>query len=302
MQFSYQPSPCQRLQSRFFPDLQIWVKRDDLLHPQVSGNKLRKLKYPLQTLSTDATIITMGGPWSNHLHATAHAAALGGWRSIGLVRGAQEVSSATLADCAKLGMQLQFVDRNAYRHLRSDAENWRTYIDAATLKNVHWLPEGGSTPQALRGVAEAIDECEVALHFILDTVVVACGTGAMLAGILAGLRGRSHAIGVAVLKNAEYLHAEIASLLQAASYPAYKNYDLLTDCHHGGYAKASSALLTFCREFSAESGIPVEPVYTGKVFYALAQMVQAGAFRTDQRILVMHTGGLQGARGFAEKK
>ncbi|WP_194270568.1 1-aminocyclopropane-1-carboxylate deaminase/D-cysteine desulfhydrase [Glaciimonas soli] len=299
MQFSFPPSPCQRLQSRYFPGLQIWVKRDDLLHTQVSGNKFRKLKYALQACSTNTTLVTMGGPWSNHLHATAHAAALGGWRSIGLVRGAAEVTTATLDDCVASGMQLRFLTRDAYRNLRTETEGWQHYVDSALIDSALWLPEGGSAPQALRGVSEVIQEVEAELHFIPDTIVVACGTGATLAGILAGLDGRSQALGIAVLKNATYLHAEIAALLQAAGYPSHQNYELLTDFHQGGYGKAPPELLTFCREFSAESGIPIEPVYTGKVFYALAQMAQAGAFRADQRILVIHTGGLQGARGFA---
>ncbi|WP_128082943.1 pyridoxal-phosphate dependent enzyme [Collimonas arenae] len=138
------------------------------------------------------------------------------------------------------------------------------------------------------------------LPFIPEVIMVACGTGATLAGILAGLRGRSRVVGIAVLKNADYLRQEIADLLLQAGYPAYQNYELITDAHHGGYGKAPPELRQFCREFSAACDLPIEPVYTGKLFHALKKMQQAQAFGDDDRVLAIHTGGMQGARGFAE--
>lgn len=305
MQFIHTSSPLQALQSRFFPDVQVWVKRDDLLHPQVSGNKFRKLKYPLLALQGLApTLVTMGGAWSNHLHATAHAACLAGYPAIGLVRGHGEESAAmtaTLIDCQRLGMQIRFVSREQYRQLRDVPQAWHQYVDALSPSHV-WLPEGGSAPAALRGVAELVDElfdAEIDRQaFVPDTVMVACGTGATLAGLLAGMRGRGRTIGIAAIKNAAYLHTEIAHLLHRAGYPSYQNYELLTDFHHGGYAKAPPVLRRFCQEFSAETGIAVEPVYTGKMFYALHQLAQAGHFRPGERVVALHTGGLQGARGF----
>lgn len=296
MQFSSLPSPCQPIGTPSFLGRAVWVKRDDLLHPEVSGNKFRKLKYPLLALrGQSVTLATMGGPWSNHLHALAHAGALFGWPTRGLVRGPQATASATLDDCRRLGMQLQFVSRDEYRALRDIPEEWRRHVDHADDSHV-WFPEGGSTPAALRGVAELIHE----LPFIPEVIMVACGTGATLAGLLAGLQGKGRVIGIAVLKNAEYLHKEIALLLQQAGYPAYRNYELITDAHHGGYGKAPPELRQFCRDFSQELGMPIEPLYTGKLFFALKKMVQANAFREDERIVAIHTGGLQGARGFAD--
>ncbi len=301
MPFPHHPSPCQPLISPLFAGYKVWVKRDDLLHTDVSGNKFRKLKYPLLALCArerGATLVTMGGPWSNHLHALAHAGALLGWSTVGLVRGAAGVTTATLEDCRRLGMQITFVSREDYRALREHPEQWRRHLidlEANTDNNLVWLPEGGSALAAVRGVAELVAE----LPFIPDTMLVACGTGATLAGLLAGLQGRGRAIGVAVFKNAEYLHGEIARLLRQAGYPAYDNYTLLTNCHHGGYGKAPPALRQFCADFVQETGIPIEPVYTGKLFYALRQMAQSGAFSPDERIVAVHTGGLQGARGFA---
>lgn len=298
--FSYLPSPCQRLESTSFLGRDIWVKRDDLLHAEVSGNKFRKLKYPLLALQEGRpTWVTMGGPWSNHLHALAHAGALGGWPTVGLVRGAAEQGSATLDDCRHLGMQIQYVSRDDYRQLRDDPQAWRRHMAAADDNHV-WLPEGGSAPAALRGVAELIDELVDQLLFIPEVIMVACGTGATLAGILAGLQGRSRVIGITVIKNAGYLHQEIARLLQEAGYPAYRNYELITDAHHGGYGKAPPELRQFCREFSRELAVPIEPVYTGKLFHALRNLQQAHAFNPDERVLAVHTGGMQGARGFVD--
>ncbi|AMP02491.1 1-aminocyclopropane-1-carboxylate deaminase/D-cysteine desulfhydrase [Collimonas pratensis] len=294
------PSPCQLIESSAFLGRRIWLKRDDLLHAEVSGNKFRKLKYPLLALQgRDPVLVTMGGPWSNHLHALAHAAALGGWPSIGLVRGAAEMKSATLDDCRRLGMQIRFVSREDYRQLRADAQAWRRHVVSAGDNHV-WLPEGGSAPAALRGVAEMVDEIEQQLQFMPEVIMVACGTGATLAGILAGLRGRGRVIGVAVLKDAAYLRQEIAHLLQQAGYPDYQNYQLITDAHHGGYGKAPPELRQFCRDFTQALDVPVEPVYTGKLFHALRELQQAQAFREDERMLAVHTGGMQGARGFID--
>ena len=294
MPFPHQPSPCQPLAGALFAGCRVWVKRDDLLHAQVSGNKFRKLKYPLLALGgRRVTLVTMGGPWSNHLHALAHAGALLDCPTVALVRGADGIDTATLDDCRQLGMRIVFVARDEYRALRAHPAQWRRHLRDAGDGHM-WLPEGGSAPAALRGVAELVDE----LPFVPDTVLVACGTGATLAGVLAGMQGRGRVIGVAVLKHAEYLHREIALLLRQAGYPAYDNYTLLTDCHHGGYGKAPPALRQFCREFAQDTGVPLEPVYTGKLFHALRQMAQSGFFRDDERIVALHTGGLQGARGF----
>jgi 1-aminocyclopropane-1-carboxylate deaminase len=294
-------SPCQFIENSLF-GMPIWIKRDDLLHPYVSGNKYRKLKYPLlaiqeksQQTQTTPTIISMGGIWSNHLHATAYAAAELGFHSVGLVRGTAEMQSATLDDCRTQGMQIQFVDRITYRALRDNPKRWQTLV--AHNPNQYWLPEGGSDPAALHGVAELIEELSDEIAFIPDAIIVACGTAATLAGILAGLKGRSRVIGIAVLKNAEYLHGEIARLLQQAGYSPYQNYQLLTDYHQGGYAKTTPELLQFCQEFTQQSQVPIEPVYTGKVFYALRELIKSGYFQPDEKLLVLHTGGLQGGRG-----
>ncbi|MFZ6777174.1 1-aminocyclopropane-1-carboxylate deaminase/D-cysteine desulfhydrase [Undibacterium sp. Ji83W] len=270
------------------------MKRDDMLHPQVSGNKFRKLKYPLQALQgQSAHVVSMGGIWSNHIHALAHAAHTLGLPTTALIRGATGMHSAMLDDVRALGMQVQFVSREAYRELRQDESAWRKHVELSDAVAL-WLPEGGSAPLALRGVAELVAE----LPFIPDYLVVACGTGATLAGLLAGLGGRSKVIAIAAISKGEYLRAEVSRLLRQAGYLDYQNYELLTDYHHGGYGKTTPALTGFCHEFQQETAIPLEPVYTGKMMFALRQLWHDGHLARNARVIAVHTGGLQGARGY----
>ena len=303
MLFDALTSPCQPVISRFFPGLDLSMKRDDLLHPQVSGNKFRKLKYPLlATAGRPVHLLSMGGIWSNHIHALAHAASLLNLPATALIRGATGMHSAMLDDVQALGMKIRFVDRVAYRQLRQDSGALRTYLsDLSELfdngQEPVWLPEGGSAPLALRGVAELVDE----LPALPDYLVLACGTGATLAGVLAGLAGRAHVIAVAAISQGDYLRAEVSRLLSQAGYPDYQNYDLLTNYHHGGYGKAPGALLDFCQQFAEETGIALEPVYTGKMLFALRQLWHDGYLAKNARVLAIHTGGLQGARGFVQK-
>jgi 1-aminocyclopropane-1-carboxylate deaminase len=295
------PTPCQKLPDENLFGMPLWIKRDDLIHPVVSGNKYRKLKYPLLAVAEQAkqsgltpTLVTMGGIWSNHVHASAYAAAELGYRSHALIRGHVGMDSAMLQDCRARGMTIQFVDRASYRQLREKNDCWQTLVkpDSAQV----WLPEGGSAPSALHGVAELIAE----LPFVPDVMMVACGSGATLAGLLAGLQGRGHVIGIAVLENADYLRVEVSRLLRQAGYPDYQNFQLLTEFHHGGYAKVSSALQQFCGDFIHHYQVPIEPVYTGKMFFALKSLIEAGNIRCNETVICLHTGGLQGARGMPD--
>jgi 1-aminocyclopropane-1-carboxylate deaminase len=297
MNFLSYSSPLQALTSRLFPGIELWVKRDDLLHPQVSGNKFRKLKYPLLTISAnDTTLISMGGAWSNHLHALAYAGKLLEFKTIGLVRGLVDPTqtlSATLQDCLDWGMQLHFVSRSEYRELREKTGHWQRWTNADPTKSL-WLPEGGCSIAAIRGVAELIEE----LPWIPETIILACGTGTTLAGVVAAMRNRGRIIGIAAVQNAEYLSTEVRKLLREAAHPAYENFNILHDYTHGGFAKSSPELQQFCVQFIEETQIPIEPVYTGKMFYALHQLCVAGKFKPGERVLAIHTGGLQGNRGF----
>lgn len=294
-------SPLERVFSELFPHIQCWIKRDDLLHPTVSGNKFRKLKYKLLQLGdTRPTLVSMGGAWSNHLHALAHAAQILDLKSIGLVRGlhaAQQVLNPTLSDCAEQGMHLHFVSRDDYRELREQPEAWRKWITQDT-ENYLWLPEGGSSIAAVAGVAELVDELIDDLNAVPETIVVACGTGATLAGILAGLRGKGRVIGIAAVNNAVYLRQHVQQLLLDANYPVYQNFEILHNFTHGGFAKTTPELMRFCDQFFETTQIQLEPVYTGKMLYALSELCRQGKFFEGEKVVAIHTGGMQGLRGY----
>ncbi|MBC3875722.1 1-aminocyclopropane-1-carboxylate deaminase/D-cysteine desulfhydrase [Undibacterium flavidum] len=303
MNFLSHSSPLQNIQSPLFPGIDLWVKRDDLLQPQVSGNKFRKLKHTL--LAADprlTTLVSMGGAWSNHLHALAHAGHILGFRTIGLVRGIPgeaQALTATLEDCRQLGMELHFVSRADYRELRDQIDHWRLWVPPES-NNYLWLPEGGSSVEAVRGMAELVDEVRHELGEHPSNMIVACGTGTSLAGIVAGMQDRGRVIGIAAVQNSQYLRAQIQELLVRAEHPAYDNFDILHEFTHGGFAKTSPQLLAFCDRFFADTHIPVEPIYTGKMFYALHQLCHAGKFSAGERVVAVHTGGLQGNRGFLQ--
>lgn len=292
MEFASPASPCQPLQSDLFPGIQLSIKRDDLLHMTVSGNKFRKLKYPLQQVQAQqANVLSMGGVWSNHIHALAYACHSLNIPAKALIRGEQE--TAMLADCRAWGMEIQFVSRQEYRQLRASESYWVQYMNHA---NTIWIPEGGSDVLALRGVAELINE----FSDLPDFFWCACGTSATLAGLVLGLQGRAEVIGVPVIAKGDYLTSEIPRLLQAYGAQNLSNYRLICDQHLGGYAVVTPALREFCHQLWSETGLLCDPVYTGKALFALSKFCQAGHFAPGSRVCFVHTGGLQGLRGFPD--
>ncbi|MFA6050975.1 MAG: pyridoxal-phosphate dependent enzyme [Methylobacter sp.] len=270
--------------------IELWMKRDDLLHPVISGNKWRKLKYSLDhALSLGAdTVISMGGAYSNHLHALAYAGKVLGLKTIGLVRGGQpETLTPTLQDMQNWGMELKFVSRADYRILRRH-KGWH---ELPGLKpGQYWLPEGGAQALALKGVAELVNEIEIPY----DVLCVPCGTGTTLAGIIDAVSEQVSVLGFAALKNAGFLAAEVEAML---SQPR-NNWQINLDYHFGGFAKTNAELSEFIEDFELKTTIPLEPVYTGKMMYAIYDLIKKHYFRPGQRIIAVHTGGLQGKRGF----
>lgn len=271
--------------------LNLWIKRDDLLHPVVSGNKWRKLKYNLDealSLGVD-TIISMGGTYSNHLHALAYTGKILGLKTIGIIRGERPaLLTPTLLDMENWGMELRFVSRSDYRRYR----NYKHWQDLPGLKpHQYWLPEGGATSLALKGVAELADEIDIPY----DTLCVACGTGATLAGLINAVSGQISVLGFAALKNAGFLQSDVQSLLSGE----FHNFEIFHDYHFGGFAKLKPTLASFMAAFEQKNLIPLESVYTGKMLYGLYDLVAKGHFKSGQRIVAVHTGGLQGKRGYA---
>ena len=289
---TFKPSILTKIDDPLLDQYQIklWIKRDDLLHPIISGNKWRKLKYTLDhALSEGAdTLISMGGAYSNHLHALAYVGKALGLKTIGLVRGEQpETLTPTLSDLQNWGMVLKFVSRFDYRLLRQ----YKGCYDLPGLKpRQYWLPEGGAQALALKGVAELVNEIDVAY----DILCVPCGTGATLAGIIDMVPDQVSVMGFAALKNAEFLQTDVESLLPRPC----SNWQINMDYHFGGFAKTSAELMTFMTDFEFKTGIPLEPVYTGKMIYAIYNLITKHTFKPGQRIIAVHTGGLQGKRGF----
>ena len=289
---TFKPSILTKIDDPLLDQYQIklWIKRDDLLHPIISGNKWRKLKYTLDhALSEGAdTLISMGGAYSNHLHALAYVGKALGLKTIGLVRGEQpETLTPTLSDLQNWGMVLKFVSRFDYRLLRQ----YKGFYDLPGLKpRQYWLPEGGAQALALKGVAELVNEIDVAY----DILCVPCGTGATLAGIIDMVPDQVSVMGFAALKNAEFLQTDVESLLPRPC----SNWQINMDYHFGGFAKTSAELMTFMADFEFKTGIPLEPVYTGKMIYAIYNLITKHTFKPGQRIIAVHTGGLQGKRGF----
>ncbi len=270
--------------------VQLFIKRDDMIHPYISGNKWRKLKYILleaEKLSKNH-LVTFGGAYSNHLLATACAAAKFGFRSTGIVRG-EELQNETLLLCRLFGMQLIFVDRESYlnkpalfvKHFEHDPE-------------AYFIDEGGSGSLATIGCSELIDE----LNEVYDHLFCAAGTGTTATGILLGLKKNSvrtkmHII--PVLKGADFLKQEIENQTHGASFEFHPDY------HFGGYAKTSNELLYFIKDFAASSGILIDPVYTGKMFYSIYDLINKDHFAKGSKILAVHTGGITGILGMAER-
>ncbi len=286
---TFQPSILTKVKDAVLEkhQIELWLKRDDLLHPIISGNKWRKLKYILNhALSLNAdTIISMGGAYSNHLHALAYTGKLLGLKTIGLIRGERGDSlTPALLDMQQWGMELRFVSRSDYRLLRH-------YKQLPDLKlNQYWLPEGGAETLALKGVAELVYE----IDRDYDLLCVPCGTGTTLAGLVNAVPDNVKVMGFAALKHAEFLNHDVNALLPVQR----NNWQINLNYHFGGFAKTNAELLAFIQQFEADTQIPLEPVYTGKMLYAIYDLIKKQVFQANQRIIAVHTGGLQGNRGF----
>lgn len=274
--------------------------RLDEVHPFAGGNKLFKLKYNLEAARSAGhdTLLTFGGAFSNHIAATAAAAKETGFKSIGIIRGeASALQNSTLQFAAAQGMQFHFLDRGTYR-LKD------TPVVIAELHNLfgrfYLVPEGGANTAGARGCAEipALSGTD------FTHIALACGTGTTLAGIASAVQPGVQVIGFPVLKNGQFLEAAIETHLRALNADAepVPNWSLQCDYHFGGYAKVPESLRTFKTAFETETGIPLDYVYTAKMVYGVCDLGVRGYFPADARVLLIHTGGLQGNAGFDYKQ
>ncbi|WP_162053585.1 1-aminocyclopropane-1-carboxylate deaminase/D-cysteine desulfhydrase [Pontibacter pamirensis] len=292
-------TPLQQLKDSLLQEHQValWIKREDLLHPDISGNKWRKLKYNLQEAEQlqHHTLLTFGGAYSNHIAATAAAGKAFGFKTVGVIRGEEHLPlNPTLRFATSCGMQLQYVSREKYRQKDDPAflqelseQYYQPYV----------LPEGGTNNLAVKGCTEIIED--IAIDY--DYICCASGTGGTVAGIIAGLAGEKQVLAFSALKGGDFLQKEIQQLIYKYSVQTYHNWQLITDYHFGGYAKVKPELLTFMQAFQSQYHIPLEPVYTGKMMYGLFDLIRQGYFPKGSRVVAIHTGGLQGNAGFKER-
>ena len=306
---SFQQPPLMAVQHPVLADkqIQLWLKRTDFLHPVISGNKWYKLKYNLvQAYQQQAAgIVSFGGVWSNHLHALAAACQVLKRPVVAVIRGEPELieKSQMLQDAERCGMQFHFVSRAEYR-LRDDA-SWQAEL-MQNYQDYLLVPEGGSSALAEPGLVELGQEVEQQLQaqgIQADQLWCAMGTGGTLAGLLAAQTLPYKVMGMPVLKGGDFLRNEVEQKLKNSVYSpsvtkAAPEFDLITDGHWGGYGKVKPELLDWMQGFYQKTGVLLDPIYTGKLMYRFFQAVEQGQVTEGSQIVMLHSGGLQGRRGF----
>lgn len=282
-------SPVQKLE--LFPFNNLFVKRDDLIDPYISGNKWRKLKYIILRVQKEhkSHLITFGGAYSNHLVATAAAASRSGLKSTAFVRG-ESVKNEMLMLCSLFGMELIFTDRESYKDKKRLFENY-----FGNNEQAFFIDEGGASLEATIGCSEIIRELPI--HY--DHIFCAAGTGTTAAGLLKGIQGQNlktklHII--PVLKGGSFIKNEIEKYT-----PLSEHLELHLDYHFGGYAKTTPELIDFIKLFTANTGLLIDPIYTAKMFYAIIDLQKQNLIDTNDKILAIHTGGLLGMFGMKDK-
>ncbi|GGE42877.1 1-aminocyclopropane-1-carboxylate deaminase [Psychroflexus planctonicus] len=277
--------------------IELWLKREDEIHPVISGNKFRKLKYSLLKAQKEGKtkLLTFGGAFSNHIAATAEAARLCGLESIGIIRGDELAKNfpeilkenATLAYAHQNGMQFYFETRENYRKKDSPEQlaNYQTMFG-----EVYVIPEGGTNALAIQGCKEIINEEDASF----DVICCSSGTGGTVAGLIEASTKQQQVLAFSALKG-DFLNQEISK------WTKKENWKLNIDFHFGGYAKVSADLIRFINSFYASYQIPLDPIYTGKMLFGVFQLIKSGFFSENTRILAIHTGGLQGVESMNKK-
>jgi 1-aminocyclopropane-1-carboxylate deaminase len=329
---NFSPSPLQKIEDILFSsrNIRFFFKRDDLLNvffskiifgdnnmtQFVSGNKFRKMKYNLLYMRNTniKRLLTFGGAFSNHIHATAAAGRLFGIETIGVIRGEEADSlSPTLRFARECGMILHFVNRTDYREKEVLMNSLK-----AQFSDFYYLPEGGTNDLALHGTAEIVGEIETQLGGISpDFISVPCGTGGTIAGIISAANTPTHVLGFSALKG-DFLQHEVTNLLNMPKNAFYteggqsaisneiknennQNWSINTQFHFGGYARWTPELIDFINYFKEKHGIALDPIYTGKMVFGLYKLIESGAIPPNSTVVAVHTGGLQGIEGFNQR-
>ncbi|MBY6212228.1 pyridoxal-phosphate dependent enzyme [Microbulbifer agarilyticus] len=289
--------PYQQVNSELIPNIDLWVRRDDLIDPIISGNKAYKLIYNLleaRKLGKD-TIVTWGGAWSNHIHATAAAGQRFGFKTIGIIRGERPpVLSAMLQDAERFGMNLRFVSRQKYQQ-----RGHQGFVESLGFSSsCYFIPEGGANYLGAQGILLMADTIQKTKPVEFDEYWVACGTGLTVGGLCVKLGEKSTVVGVPVLKAEEQIEAN-AQNWAATFGNGSCTCTIVRNAHLGGYAKQPKSLLGFIKLYEKYTTISLEGVYTGKTLKAitLKSEPQPSAKHCRKSVLMVHTGGLQGRRG-----
>ncbi|WP_455596040.1 1-aminocyclopropane-1-carboxylate deaminase/D-cysteine desulfhydrase [Acinetobacter pecorum] len=272
-------------QQIFIRDISVTIRRLDLVHPQISGNKFFKLKYNFLEAQRQGYqhILSFGGAYSNHIAATAFSAQHFGFKSVGIIRGeelADRPLNPTLATAQKFGMQLHFVSRKQYRH-KHEADY---LLELGQKFPGHFvIPEGGTNALAIQGCQEILKEDDTQF----DVICCAAGTGGTITGLIEASQTHQQVLGFSALKGS-FLKDEVARLTSKT------NWNILDDYCCGGYAKTSPELMQFIQDFESRFSIPLEQVYTAKMLMGILDLIEKNYFPIGSRLLVIHSGGLQG--------
>ncbi len=279
-------------------NIQLFIKREDEIHPFVSGNKFRKLKYNIAEAKKQqkTTLLTFGGAFSNHIAATAVAGKETGFKTIGIIRGDELVkdikktlrTNATLREAYQNGMRFKFVSRKEYRNKTSASFINQLYKE---FENFYLVPEGGTNKLAVKGCEEILTKEDTKFNYIC----VAIGTGGTISGLINSIDNHQKVIGFPALKG-NFLSEEIKKYTKQNN-----NWSLQTDYHFGGFGKYNEELIAFINQFKKETGIPLDPIYTGKMLFGLVDLINKNKFKEQCKILAIHTGGLQGIVGMNER-
>lgn len=282
-------------------DVEISVLRLDSFHTELSGNKYFKLKQNIQSAINQGIdhLVSFGGAFSNHIHALALAGRHYGLRTTAIIRGEASVPlNPTLLDASNAGMELVFVSREEYRS-RDNPE----YLSAIQRKYGPCLliPEGGSNLPGMLGCSEIVQHIHHHIGTDYDYLCLACGTGATMAGLLAAIPEGKHVIGIPVLKGAELFESQLHTLLQQLEVDESQAWHIEADYHCGGYARVTPALVRFVESFESRHAIKLDHIYTGKCFMGLFDLLEKQKLPSGSRIVLIHTGGLQGERGMRSR-
>jgi 1-aminocyclopropane-1-carboxylate deaminase len=289
----YKKELNQNIPIAFYNGITVTIKREDLIHPVVSGNKFRKLKYNLLEAKNQkkTKLLTFGGAFSNHIAAVAYAGQQNGYQTIGVIRGDElegnESLNPTLLFAKSCGMQFEFVSREDYR-----LKNEKSFLSSLKSKfgDFYLVPEGGTNALAVKGCEEMLTEEDSCFDFICCAV----GTGGSISGLINSAHPYQKVLGFPALKG-DFLNDEIRI------FAHNNNWELITDYHFGGYGKVNEDLILFINEFYKTTQIPLDPIYTGKMVYGVLDLIAKKYFPAESKILIIHTGGLQGIQGMNEK-